>query len=72
MLPRHEAVAGAVHRAGLGANSSNMLPMHAMGPNVAGALGSAVVAGVLWLCSGSWRVPGVSHVSRFSSGLRLP
>jgi len=36
-----------VHRVGLEANPSNMLLMHAMGPNVAGVLGSAVVAGVL-------------------------
>ncbi|MDD5646655.1 MAG: sodium ion-translocating decarboxylase subunit beta [Candidatus Bipolaricaulis sp.] len=36
-----------VHRVGLEANPNNMLLMHAMGPNVAGVLGSAVVAGVL-------------------------
>ena len=32
---------------GLRANSSNFLLMHAMGPNVAGVIGSAVAAGVL-------------------------
>ncbi len=36
-----------VHRVGLETDPSNMLLMHAMGPNVAGVLGSAVVAGVL-------------------------
>jgi oxaloacetate decarboxylase beta subunit len=29
------------------ANRSNYLLMHAMGPNVAGVIGSAVVAGIL-------------------------
>jgi len=36
-----------VHRVGLETDPNNMLLMHAMGPNVAGVLGSAVVAGVL-------------------------
>ncbi len=36
-----------VNRVGLEANSSNHLLMHAMGPNVAGVIGSAVAAGVL-------------------------
>ena len=36
-----------VNKVGLEANSSNYLLMHAMGPNVAGVLGSAVAAGVL-------------------------
>jgi carboxybiotin decarboxylase len=36
-----------VNRVGLEANSQNALLMHAMGPNVAGVLGSAVAAGVL-------------------------
>lgn len=36
-----------VHRLGLEADPNNHLLMHAMGPNVAGVLGSAVVAGVL-------------------------
>ncbi len=36
-----------VNKMGLDANQSNFLLMHAMGPNVAGVLGSAVAAGVL-------------------------
>ncbi len=35
------------NRVGLEANSQNFLLMHAMGPNVAGVIGSAVAAGVL-------------------------
>jgi len=35
-----------VHHEGLHANPGNFLLMHAMGPNVAGVLGSAIVAGV--------------------------
>ena len=36
-----------VNKVGLEANQHNFLLMHAMGPNVAGVLGSAVAAGVL-------------------------
>mgnify|MGYP000261208459 CR=1 FL=1 len=36
-----------VNRVGLEANPHNFLLMHAMGPNVAGVLGSAVAAGLL-------------------------
>ena len=36
-----------VNREGLSANPHNFLLMHAMGPNVAGVIGSAVAAGVL-------------------------
>lgn len=36
-----------VNKVGLQANSQNFLLMHAMGPNVAGVLGSAVAAGIL-------------------------
>lgn len=36
-----------VNKAGLDANPHNFLLMHAMGPNVAGVLGSAVAAGIL-------------------------
>ncbi|WP_411357993.1 sodium ion-translocating decarboxylase subunit beta [Pseudidiomarina salilacus] len=36
-----------VNKVGLEANQSNFLLMHAMGPNVAGVLGSAVAAGIL-------------------------
>ncbi|MCH8257321.1 MAG: sodium ion-translocating decarboxylase subunit beta [Proteobacteria bacterium] len=36
-----------VNRVGLEANPQNFLLMHAMGPNVAGVIGSAVAAGVL-------------------------
>ncbi|HBM83632.1 MAG TPA: oxaloacetate decarboxylase subunit beta, partial [Halieaceae bacterium] len=35
------------NRLGLEANPSNYLLMHAMGPNVAGVIGSAVAAGVM-------------------------
>ena len=35
------------HSEGLKANPSNYLLMHAMGPNVAGVIGSAVAAGIL-------------------------
>ena len=34
------------------ANPSNYLLMHAMGPNVAGVIGSAVAAGVLYALFG--------------------
>ena len=34
-------------REGIKANPNNYLLMHAMGPNVAGVIGSAVAAGVL-------------------------
>ena len=36
-----------VNKVGLQANPQNFLLMHAMGPNVAGVLGSAVAAGIL-------------------------
>ena len=36
-----------VNRVGLEANPHNFLLMHAMGPNVAGVIGSAVAAGVM-------------------------
>ena len=36
-----------VQKEGIKADSTNHLLMHAMGPNVAGVIGSAVVAGVL-------------------------
>ena len=35
------------NKVGLEANPNNFLLMHAMGPNVAGVIGSAVAAGVL-------------------------
>jgi len=35
------------HRVGLEANPHNILLMHAMGPNVAGVIGSAVAAGIM-------------------------
>jgi oxaloacetate decarboxylase beta subunit len=35
------------NRVGLEANPQNFLLMHAMGPNVAGVIGSAVAAGVM-------------------------
>lgn len=37
-----------VNKVGLQANQQNFLLMHAMGPNVAGVLGSAVAAGFYW------------------------
>jgi oxaloacetate decarboxylase beta subunit len=37
------------NRVGLEANPHNILLMHAMGPNVAGVIGSAVAAGVMIL-----------------------
>jgi oxaloacetate decarboxylase beta subunit len=36
-----------VHKVGMEANPTNYLLMHAMGPNVAGVIGSAVAAGTL-------------------------
>ena len=36
-----------VSKVGLDANPNNFLLMHAMGPNVAGVIGSAVAAGIL-------------------------
>jgi len=37
-----------VHTVGQQYDSSNYLLMHAMAPNVAGVIGSAIAAGVLW------------------------
>jgi len=42
-----------VNKVGLEANQNNFLLMHAMGPNVAGVIGSAVAAGVLLALVGS-------------------
>jgi len=42
-----------VNRVGLDADPHNFLLMHAMGPNVAGVIGSAVAAGVLLALTGS-------------------
>ena len=40
------------NKVGLESDPTNFLLMHAMGPNVSGVIGSAVVAGVLYrLCS---------------------
>ena len=41
------------HLEGQRANPTNFLLMHAMGPNVAGVIGSAVAAGVLLALFGS-------------------
>ena len=41
-----------VNKVGLEADHHNFLLMHAMGPNVAGVLGSAVAAGVLLVLVG--------------------
>ncbi|MGI9326958.1 MAG: sodium ion-translocating decarboxylase subunit beta [Pseudomonadales bacterium] len=48
-VPMAARVAGKI---GLEANSQNFLIMHAMGPNVAGVIGSAIAAGVLILLAG--------------------
>jgi oxaloacetate decarboxylase beta subunit len=40
------------NKVGLEANSQNFLLMHAMGPNVAGVIGSAVAAGIMILFAG--------------------
>lgn len=40
------------NKVGLEANSQNILLMHAMGPNVAGVIGSAVAAGIMILFTG--------------------
>ena len=40
------------NKVGLEANASNFLLMHAMGPNVAGVIGSAVAAGVMLKLAG--------------------
>jgi oxaloacetate decarboxylase beta subunit len=37
-----------VHTIGMKEDPTNFLLMHAMGPNVAGVIGSAIAAGVLW------------------------
>ena len=42
-----------VNKVGLKANSQNYLLMHAMGPNVAGVIGSAVAAGLMIMLVGS-------------------
>ena len=42
-----------VNKVGLEANSENYLLMHAMGPNVAGVIGSAVAAGLMIMLVGS-------------------
>ena len=41
------SAARVVNRVGLETDKNNHLLMHAMGPNVAGVIGSAVAAGVL-------------------------
>jgi oxaloacetate decarboxylase beta subunit len=38
-----------VNKVGLEANDQNYLLMHAMGPNVAGVIGSVVAAGIMIL-----------------------
>ena len=43
-----------VHMVGLKEDSSNYLLMHAMAPNVAGVIGSAIAAGVLWSVLGNF------------------
>ncbi|MDQ7793937.1 MAG: sodium ion-translocating decarboxylase subunit beta [bacterium] len=46
------AAARVAQKLGAEANPGNFLLMHAMGPNVAGVIGSAVAAGVLWALLG--------------------
>ncbi len=43
-----------VHAIGLKENPNNFLLMHAMAPNVAGVIGSAIAAGVLWSALGKF------------------
>ncbi len=43
-----------VHMIGLKEDPSNFLLMHAMAPNVAGVIGSAIAAGVLWSALGTF------------------
>ncbi len=43
-----------VHAVGLKEDSTNFLLMHAMAPNVAGVIGSAIAAGVLWSALGKF------------------
>ena len=40
------------NKVGLEANSQNFLLMHAMGPNVAGVIGSAIAAGIMIMFTG--------------------
>ena len=40
------------NKVGLEANPNNYLLMHAMGPNVAGVIGSAIAAGIMILFTG--------------------
>ena len=46
-VPAVPMAARVSNRVGMDSNPSNVLLMHAMGPNVAGVIGSAVAAGVL-------------------------
>ena len=48
-----EMAARVANRVGLESNPHNFLLMHAMGPNVAGVIGSAVAAGVLLALCGN-------------------
>ncbi|MEA3546356.1 MAG: sodium ion-translocating decarboxylase subunit beta [Thermodesulfobacteriota bacterium] len=43
-----------VHAVGLKEDPSNFLLMHAMAPNVAGVIGSAIAAGVIWSALGNF------------------
>ncbi len=43
-----------VHAVGIKEDPSNYLLMHAMAPNVAGVIGSAIAAGVLWSALGNF------------------
>ncbi len=43
-----------VHAVGLKSDPTNFLLMHAMAPNVAGVIGSAIAAGVLWSALGGF------------------
>ena len=43
-----------VHAVGLKEDPTNFLLMHAMAPNVAGVIGSAIAAGVLWSALGKF------------------
>ena len=60
-----------VNKVGLEANSQNYLLMHAMGPNVAGVIGSAVAAGLMIMLVGSQNQARISALCSALLILRL-
>ena len=53
-------------KVGAEADPTNFLLMHAMGPNVAGAIGTAVAAGAFMAIFGVWYRQGCSPCGRIS------